>query len=80
MLYFGSVLSQALKPGLAAADVALLWSLLVAESLLWFALVALLFSSRPVLAWLRARLVWLDRTVGAVLLVLAAKVSVLAMR
>jgi threonine/homoserine/homoserine lactone efflux protein len=79
MLYFGSVLSQALKPGLAA-DVVLLWTLLVAESLLWFALVALLFSSRPVLAWLRARLVWLDRTVGAVLLVLAAKVSVLAMR
>jgi threonine/homoserine/homoserine lactone efflux protein len=80
MLYFGSVLSQALKPGLAAADVVLLWTLLVAESLLWFALVALLFSSRPVLAWLRARLVWLDRAVGAVLLVLAAKVSVLAMR
>jgi threonine/homoserine/homoserine lactone efflux protein len=80
MLYSGSVLSQALKPGLAAADVALLWTLLVAESLLWFALVALLFSSRPVLAWLRARLVWLDRTVGAVLLVLAAKVSLLAVR
>jgi threonine efflux protein len=33
-----------------------------------------------VLAWLRTRLVWLDRTVGAVLLVLAAKVSVLAAR
>ena len=80
MLYFGSVLSQALKPDLAAADVALLWTLLAAESLLWFALVALLFSSRPVLAWLRARLVWLDRTVGAVLLVLAAKVSLLAVR
>ncbi len=80
MLYFGSVLSQALKPGLAAADVALLWTLLVAESMLWFVLVALLFSSRPVLAWLRARLVWLDRTVGAVLLVLAAKVSLLAVR
>lgn len=80
MLYFGSVLSQALTPGLAAADVVLLWSLLVAESLLWFALVALLFSSRPVLAWLRERLVWLDRTVGAVLLVLAAKVSILALR
>jgi RhtB (resistance to homoserine/threonine) family protein len=80
MLYFGSVLSQALKPGLAAADVVLLWTLLVVESLLWFALVALLFSSRPVLAWLRARLVWLDRTVGAVLLVLAAKVSLLAVR
>ena len=80
MLYFGSVLSQVLTPGLAAADVVLLWSLLVAESLLWFALVAVLFSARPVLAWLRARLVWLDRTVGAVLLVLAAKVSILALR
>lgn len=80
MLYFGSILSQALKPGLQAGDVALLWSLLVAESFLWFALVALLFSSRAVLAWLRTRLVWLDRAIGAVLIGLAAKVSLLAIR
>lgn len=79
MLYFGSVLSQALKPGLGAPDVALLWAVLVAESFLWFALVALLFSSRAVLAWLRTRLVWLDRFVGAVLIGLAAKVSLLAL-
>jgi threonine efflux protein len=80
MLYFGSVLSQALKPGLGAADVALLWTVLVAESFLWFALVATLFSSRAVLGWLRSRLVWLDRCVGAVLIVLAARVSLLALR
>lgn len=80
MLYFGSVLSQALKPGLGAADVALLWTVLVAESFLWFALVATLFSSRTVLGWLRSRLVWLDRCVGAVLIVLAARVSLLAVR
>lgn len=80
MLYFGSVLSQALKPGLDAADVALLSTVLVAESFLWFALVATLFSSRAVLGWLRTRLVWLDRAVGAVLIGLAAKVSLLAVR
>jgi threonine efflux protein len=80
MLYFGSVLSQALKPGLGAADVALLWTVLVAESFLWFALVATLFSSRAVLGWLRSRLVWLDRCVGAVLIVLAARVSLLVLR
>jgi threonine efflux protein len=80
MLYFGSVLSQALKPGLGAGDVVLLWAVLVAESFLWFGLVALLFSARAVLAWLRTRLVWLDRCVGAVLIVLAAKVSLLALR
>lgn len=80
MLYFSSVLSQALTPDLGAADVAILWSLLVGESLIWFGLVALLFSSRPVLAWLRGRLVWLDRTLGVVLLGLAAKVAASAAR
>ncbi|MFL6635978.1 MAG: hypothetical protein ACJ8HJ_27095 [Massilia sp.] len=63
----GISLVLAALAGLAAADIALPWTLLVAESLPWFALVALLFSSRPVPAWLRARLIWLDRTVGAVL-------------
>jgi threonine/homoserine/homoserine lactone efflux protein len=80
MLYFGSVLSQAVKPGLHTGDIALLWTVLVAESFIWFALVALLFSSRTVLAWLRSRLVWLDRFVGVVLIALAAKVSLVALR
>lgn len=80
MLYFGSVLSQAVTPGLHAADIALLWTVLVAESFVWFALVALLFSSRAVLLWLRSRLVWLDRFVGVVLIALAAKVSLVALR
>lgn len=80
MLYFGSVLSQAVTPGLDTAGIALLWTVLVAESFVWFALVALLFSSRAVLGWLRSRLVWLDRFVGVVLIALAAKVSLLALR
>ncbi len=80
MLYFGSILSQALTPGLDTADVALLWTLLVGESLLWFALVALLFSSRQVLDWLRGRLIWLDRGIGVVLLALAAKLASSAAR
>ena len=75
MLYFGSILSQALTPHLGAADVALLWSLLVGESLLWFCLVAQLFSSRRVLNWLRGRLIWLDRGIGVVLLALAARLA-----
>ena len=75
MLYFGSILSQALTPDLGTDDVALLWSLLVGESLLWFALVALLFSSRRVLNWLRGRLIWLDRGIGVVLLALAARLA-----
>lgn len=75
MLYFGSILSQALTPGLGAADVAVLWLLLVAESLLWFGVVAFLFSSRRVLEWLKGRLKWLDRSVGVLLLALAAKLA-----
>lgn len=77
MLYFSSILSQALSPDLGQADTALLFALLVGESFLWFGLVALLFSSRQVLAWLRGRLIWFDRAVGVVLLGLAAKVAML---
>lgn len=80
MLYFGSILSQALTPELGHGDAAGLWLLLVAESFLWFALVALLFSSRRVLDWLRGRLVWFDRAIGVVLLGLAAKVASSASR
>lgn len=80
MLYFSSILSQSLTPHLGGADVALICSLLVAESLLWFALVATLFSSQRVLDWLRGRLIWFDRAVGVVLLGLAAKVASTAAR
>lgn len=80
MLYFGSILSQALTPDLRVVDTAVLWSLLVGESLLWFCLVALLFSSHRVLERLRGRLVWLDRGIGVVLLALAAKVASSASR
>lgn len=77
MLYFSSILSQALSPDLGRADTALLFCLLVGESFFWFGLVALLFSSRQILAWLRGRLIWFDRAVGVVLLGLAAKVAML---
>ena len=70
MLYFSSILSQALSPDLGAADAALLWTLLVGESLLWFGLVAVLFSSQRVLQWLSARLIWFERAIGLVLLAL----------
>ena len=80
MLYFGSILSQVLTPGLALGDKALVGVLLVGESFLWFALVAALFSAPRVLGWLRARLVWFDRAIGVVLLGLAAKVASAALR
>jgi len=80
MLYFGSILSQALTPHLSTADVVSLWVLLVVESLLWFGFVALMFSSRRVLDWLRHHMQWFDRAVGAVLLGLAVKVAASASR
>jgi threonine efflux protein len=80
MLYFGSVLSQALTPDLGLADTALLWGLLVAESFLWFGFVAAVFSSRQVLEWLRGRLVWFDRAIGVVLMGLAARIALSASR
>jgi threonine/homoserine/homoserine lactone efflux protein len=48
---------------------------LVCESLLWFGLVALVFSSTRVLAWIKGKLVWLDCAVGVVLMALAAKLA-----
>ena len=75
MLYFSSILSQVLTPELSAADTAAIWLLLVGESLLWFGLVAAVFSSRRVLARLKGKLVWLDRAVGVVLMALAAKLA-----
>jgi threonine efflux protein len=75
MLYFGSILSQALTPDLSTTDVVILWFLLVGESLLWFGFVAFMFSSQRVLEWLRNRMLWFDRIVGAVLLGLAVKVA-----
>ena len=80
MLYFGSILSQVLTPDLGRADTVVLWALLVSESLLWFGLVACLFSSRQVLDWLRGRLVWFERIIGVVLLGLAARVAGSALR
>lgn len=80
MLYFGSILSQVLTPNLGLLDTVLLWLLLVGESFFWFGCVALLFSSRRVLSWLRSRLIWFDRAVGIVLLGLAAKVAASASR
>jgi threonine/homoserine/homoserine lactone efflux protein len=80
MLYFGSILSQVLTPGLGGRAVLLVWVLLVLESFAWFALVATVFSSRRVLDRLKARLVWLDRAIGVVLLALAAKLATLAAR
>jgi len=75
MFYFGSILSQALTPNLGTGDIVSLWFLLVGESFLWFAFVALMFSSRRVVDWLRRHLLWFDRAVGTVLLGLAVKVA-----
>lgn len=80
MLYFGSILSQVLGASLSASEGAVLWSVLVVESMLWFSLVAGLFSSQKVLGWLHGRLKWFDRIVGVALLGLAAKVATSASR
>jgi threonine efflux protein len=80
MFYFGSILSQAVKPDFSTTDVVSLWFLLVGESLLWFGFVALMFSSQRVLDWLRHRMLWFDRIIGVVLLGLSLKVATSASR
>lgn len=80
MLYFGSILSQAISPGFTGWQLSLLFVLLVAETFLWFALVASLFSTPRMLHWLRAHLQGFERVIGVVLLALAARVGSLAWR
>lgn len=75
MLYFGSILSQVLSADLSLTDGAVLWSVLVAESMLWFTVVASLFSAQTVLAYLRRYLKWFERAIGVALLALAARVA-----
>ncbi|PIE43586.1 MAG: hypothetical protein CSA50_04555 [Gammaproteobacteria bacterium] len=73
MLYFGSVLPQVLKPHASASDTATVLLLLCLESFIWFSFVAFVFSSNRVLAWLKGRLIWFERVIGAILFGLAVK-------
>lgn len=75
MLYFGSILSQALTPDLNGMQMAVLFVVLVVESFLWFALVAHLFSTPRMLHWLRKHLQTFERVIGVALLGLALELG-----
>ncbi|PID58920.1 lysine transporter LysE [candidate division KSB3 bacterium] len=75
MVYFSSVLPQVLKPHAPLSDTIVILLLLCLESLLWFAIVAFVFSSNRVFVWLNGRLVCFKRIIGAVLIALAFNVA-----
>lgn len=79
MVYFGSILSQILKPNMSLRENLSIFALLVMESFLWFAFVAWTFSSPRILDWLRLRLKWFERLVGVALIGLAVKMASVAL-
>ncbi len=78
LLYFSSILPQALKPHTSVLDTLVVTLLLVLESLLWFSLVAFVFSSDRFLFWMQGRLVWFERFVGVVFIALAVHLALAA--
>ncbi len=75
MLYFSSVLPQVLKPQASFAATLPVMLLMCMESFLWFSLVSLVFSSARFLQWMKGRLIWFERAVGVVFIVLAVKLA-----
>ncbi len=75
MIYFSSVLPQILKPNAAASETLTVLFLLCLESFTWFSLVALVFSAEKFLLWLKDRLIWFERVIGVVLILLALKLA-----
>lgn len=75
MLYFGSILSQVVTPDQNILHLTTIWLLIFTESIIWFLLVAMLFSSKTVLGWLKNKLKWFERTIGVALLAIATKIG-----
>ena len=53
-----------------------LWATVVVIDSGWYIIVALLLAGGPVLSWLRRHTVWVDRSMGAILMLLGLKVVI----
>lgn len=66
LIYFSSVFSLAIKPNAALLDQLSLLALIFSESLLWFALVALLFSMQKMNTTYQKFSQWIDGMTGGI--------------
>jgi threonine/homoserine/homoserine lactone efflux protein len=53
-----------------------LWATVVVIDSGWYIIVALLLAGGPVLSWLRRHTVWVDRSMGGILMLLGLKVVI----
>lgn len=75
-LFFLALFSQYIQADMDALVQFQLWATVVVIDGGWYVLVALLLAGGPVLTWLRRHRVWVDRTMGCLLILLALKVII----
>lgn len=73
-LFFLALFSQLIDAEMTAIMKLQFWTTVVVIDGGWYVLVALLLASGPVLPWLRKNMVWVDRIMGCLLIMIGLKV------
>jgi threonine/homoserine/homoserine lactone efflux protein len=75
-LFFLALFSQLVDSEMTAIMKIQFWTTVVAIDSGWYILVALLLAGGPVLLWLRRNIVWVDRVMGCLLILIGLKVVI----
>ena len=73
-LFFLALFSQLIPTEINALIKFQLWATVVVIDTGWYVIVALLLAGGPILSWLRRHTVWVDRSMGSILILLGLKV------
>jgi threonine/homoserine/homoserine lactone efflux protein len=75
-LFFLALFSQLVDSEMTAIMKIQFWTTVVTIDSGWYILVALLLASGPVLPWLRRNMIWVDRVMGCLLILIGLKVVI----
>ncbi|MBU1295996.1 MAG: LysE family translocator [Gammaproteobacteria bacterium] len=75
-LFFLALFSQLIPTEINTLIKFQLWATVVVIDTGWYVIVALLLAGGPVLSWLRRHTVWVDRSMGSILILLGLKVVI----
>lgn len=75
-LFFLALFSQLIDAEMTALIKIQVWATVVTIDSGWYVLVALLLAGGPVLSWLRRNLIWVDRTMGVLLVMIGLNVII----
>jgi threonine/homoserine/homoserine lactone efflux protein len=75
-LFFLALFSQLIPTNMDVLIKFQLWATVVVIDSGWYIIVALLLAGGPVLSWLRRHTVWVDRSMGGILMLLGLKVVI----